>query len=59
MIIRPRYSVKIWTLGKVFMKKSNFYFDSDKKLIGYFDSVNIVELNKEKKKSEANFFDKI
>ena len=59
MIIRPRYSVKIWTLGKVFMKKSNFYFDSDKKLIGYFDSVNNVELNKEKKKSETNFFDKI
>ena len=39
MIIKPKYSYKVWTLGKIFMRKNNFYFDSNKKLIGYFDTV--------------------
>ena len=59
MIIKPRYSTKVWRLGKIFMKKSNFYFDSSKKFIGYFDEVNPIEMIKENDKSESSFFDKI
>ena len=39
MIIKPKYSFKVWTLGKIFMRKNNFYFDGYKKIIGYFDTV--------------------
>jgi len=59
MIIRPKYGYKVWTLGKIFMKKNYFYFDNNKKLIGYFDKVDEVEKNNHKKKSDKNFFDKI
>ena len=56
MIIFKEYSYKYWTLGKIFMKKYNFYFDSDKKIIGCFDINNEL-------KEETNFiirvFDKI
>ena len=58
MIIRPKYGYKVWTLGKIFMKKNYFYFDNNKKLIGYFDKVDEVEINNHKKKSDKNFFDK-
>lgn len=58
MIIKPRYSVKLWTLGKIFMKKSNFFFDSNKKIIGYFNKKSNIELNEGKSKVE-NFFNKI
>ena len=43
MIIKPKYSYKVWTLGKIFMKKNNFFFDSNKKLIGYFNKVEGME----------------
>ena len=58
MIIQPKYTYKLWTLGKIFMKKNNFYFDSNKKLIGYFD---VVETKKEINISisNENFFGKI
>jgi hypothetical protein len=39
MIIKLKYSMKVWTLGKIFMKKDVFYFDSNKKIIGYFNKV--------------------
>ena len=55
MIIHPRYSYKIWTLGKIFMKNNNFYFDNNKKLIGYFDNIKIEKKNY----SNVNIFDKI
>ena len=58
MIIQPKYGYKIWTLGKIFMKKSKFYFDSNKKLIGYFEGVD-KKINVEKNDSKTNFFDKI
>ena len=59
MIIRPKYGYKVWTLGKIFMKKNNFYFDNNKKLIGYFDKVDELEINNQKNKNDKNFFDKI
>ena len=37
MIIYEKYSNKLWALGKIFMKKYNFYFDNDKKVIGCFE----------------------
>jgi hypothetical protein len=55
MIIQPKYSYKVWTLGKIFMRKNNFYFDSNKKIIGYFDKVEVIK----EKSSIGNFFDKI
>ena len=56
MIIKMKYSMKVWTLGKIFMKKDLFYFDSNKKIIGYF---NKVEQNYIEKKTGYNFFNKI
>ena len=56
MITKPKYNLKVWTLGKIFMKKNKFYFDSGKKLIGYFDT---VEINNYKSNSGNNFFNKI
>ena len=55
MISKKKYSNNLWALGKVFMEKYKFYFDSKKKIIGYFDT---VERMNENKKS-SNFFDKI
>ena len=55
MIIQPKYSYKVWTLGKIFMRKNNFYFDCNKKIIGYFDKVEVIK----EKSSIGNFFDKI
>ena len=48
--------MKVWTLGKIFMKKDLFYFDSNKKIIGYF---NKAEKNYIEKNSGDNFFNKI
>ena len=57
MIIFKEYSYKYWTLGNVFMKKYNFFFDSDKKTIGCFD---IIHNKKEKEKYKfINFLNKI
>ena len=56
MIIKLKYSMKVWTLGKIFMKKDLFYFDSNKKIIGYF---NKAEKNYIEKNSGDNFFKKI
>ena len=56
MIIFKEYSYKYWTLGKIFMKKYKFYFDSDKKIIGCFDINNQV---KEGTNLIINVFDKI
>ena len=55
MIIQQKNGFKIWTLGRIFMKKSEFYFDSHKKIIGYFETVNMKSENK----LNTNFFDKI
>ena len=55
MIIQQKNGFKIWTLGRIFMKKSEFYFDSHKKIIGYFETINIKKENK----LNINFFDKI
>ena len=55
MIIHQKNGHKIWTLGRLFMKKSEFYFDGHKKIIGYFNTINIKTENKKK----FNFFDKI
>ena len=41
------------------MKKNYFYFDNNKKLIGYFDKVDELEINNQKNKNDKNFFDKI
>ena len=46
MIIFKKYTYKFWTFGKIFMKKYNFYFDNDKKIIGCFDKVIIEKENK-------------
>ena len=54
MISVKEYSYKLWTLGKIFMKKYHFYFDSDKKLIGCFE-----KNDKSKKNSVINFLNKI
>ena len=43
MITFKEYSYKYWTLGKIFLKKYNFYFDSNKKIIGCFDVVNKIK----------------
>ena len=53
MVVLEKNSYKLWALGKIFMKKYNFYFDNDKKIIGCFDKVLI------KDESKQNFFDKI
>ena len=53
MIVLEKYSYKLWTLGKIFMKKYNFYFDNDKKFIGCFEK--IIPIKSETK----SFFDKI
>ena len=58
MIIQPKYGYKIWTLGKIFMKKSKFYFDTNKKILGYFEEVE-KKIISEKNISKTNFFDKI
>ena len=50
MIVYKEFSYKYWTLGKIFLKKYNFYFDNDKKIIGCFD---VVE---PKKEEDTNFF---
>ena len=55
MVIQAKYAQKYWTLGKLFFKKDNFYFDSNKKFLGYFKTNNIQN----EKKSERNIFDKI
>ena len=55
MIIKAKYAYKYWTLGKLFLKKDNFYFDSNKNYLGYFKTNNIQN----EKKSERNIFDKI
>ena len=54
MIIQPKYGYIMWTLGKIFMKKSKFYFDSHKKIIGYFEVVEKI-INNEKNNSKKNF----
>lgn len=54
MILFKEYSYKLWTLGKIFMKKYHFYFDSDKKIIGCFE-----KNNKSKENSFINFIKKI
>jgi len=53
MIVLEKYSYKLWTLGKIFMKKYNFYFDNDKKFIGCFEKII------PKKSETKSFFDKI
>ena len=53
MIVFEKYSYKLWTLGKIFMKKYNFYFDNDKKFIGCFERII------PKKNETKSFFDKI
>jgi hypothetical protein len=55
MIIFKEYSYKLWTLGQIFMKKYNFYFDSDKKLIGCFEKI----IQEKEKNNFITFFDKI
>ena len=55
MVAFKEYSYKLWTLGKVFMKKYNFYFDSDKKLIGCFEKI----IQEKEKNNFITFFDKI
>ena len=50
MIIKPKYNYKIWTLGKIFIKNNNIFFDSNKKIIGYFDIID----NKNQYKSKDN-----
>ena len=52
MVVFEKYSYKLWTLGKIFMKKYNFYFDNDKKIIGCLNKV-------EDTKTNINFFVKI
>ena len=54
MISFKEYSYKLWVLGKIFMKKYHFYFDSDKKIIGCFDNN-----DKSKENSFINFLNKI
>ena len=49
MMVYKEFSYKYWTLGKIFLKKYNFYFDNDKKIVGCFD---VVE---PKKEEETNF----
>lgn len=53
MIVLEKYSYKLWTLGKIFMKKYNFYFDNDKKFIGCFEKII------PKKSETKSFLDKI
>ena len=54
MIIFKEFSYKLWTFGKTFMKKYNFFFDNDKKIIGCFN------INNEKEGHKfISFFDKI
>ena len=36
MILLKDFSYKLWTLGNIFMRKYNFYFDNDRKFIGCF-----------------------
>ena len=55
MIIFKEYSYKLWTLGQIFMKKYNFYFDSDKKIIGCFEKV----IQPKEENYFITFFDKI
>ena len=55
MVIKAKYALRYWTLGKLFFKKDNFYFDSNKNYLGYFKTNNIQN----EKKSERNIFDKI
>ena len=52
MIIKPKYSYKIWKLGKTFIKNNNIFFDSNKKIIGYFD---IIEKRSEYSSNKSTF----
>ena len=55
MFIFKEYSYKLWTLGNIFMKKYNFFFDSDKKIIGLFNK----NIKPEEKSKFVSFFDTI
>ena len=55
MIIFKEYSYKLWTVGKIFMKKYNFYFDNDKKIIGCFNK----NIKIEEKSEFISFLDSI
>ena len=55
MIIFKEYSYKYWTLGNIFMKKFNFFFDNDKKIIGCFE----INYNKKKNSNFIKVFNKI
>ena len=57
MIVCKKNYNKYWILGKIFLKKYNFYFDNDKKIIGLFYKNNIIK--KENKNNVLNFFGKI
>ena len=52
MIVLEKYSFKFWKLGRLFMKKYNFYFDNDRKLIGCLNKVEVSKTTK-------SFFSKI
>jgi hypothetical protein len=55
-IFFQKYLIKYWVFGKIFMKKYNFFFDNDKKTIGYIEPllINNEDINKFK-----DFFAKI
>ena len=55
MIVFKEFNYKYWTLGNIFMRKYNLFFDNDKKIMGCFD----VDYNKKGRNSFAVFFGKI